>query len=159
MLRLATARGITFSIVYLKLKIAKVLRITQGSEQILRAKYKKSFIEVQVRPLDEKATTELFCRRVCKAEKNEKYNSDVRILVRRKYRTLIFHITEGLPLAVVLLAGLVRPKDPVEWNAVFEHLKCKQLKRLDTLLSLCFDDLLYDLKSCFLYFASLPENT
>ncbi|KAM0846366.1 hypothetical protein ACQ4PT_055719 [Festuca glaucescens] len=68
-------------------------------------------------------------------------------------------ITEGLPLAIVLLAGLVKTKEfPGEWKAIFEHLKSKQLKRLDTILSLCFDDLPYDIKSCFLYLAALPEK-
>ncbi|CAD6258305.1 unnamed protein product [Miscanthus lutarioriparius] len=74
-------------------------------------------------------------------------------------RYLVVIDGEGLPLAIVLLSGLLRTKEyPVEWKAVFEHLKSKQSKRLDSILSLCFDDLPYDIKSCFLYFAALPTN-
>jgi hypothetical protein len=136
---------------------SKVLRITQDPPLVPPAKYESSLIEV--RPLNEWSTTELFCQRVCKAGKKEKYNADVSTFVRRRYQKLIFQITEGLPLAIVLLAGLVKTKEfPAEWKAVFEHLKSKKLKRLDTILSLCFDDLPYDLKSCLLYFAALPER-
>lgn len=77
-----------------------------------------------------------------------------------KYRTKILENTKGLPLAVVLLSGLLRTKEyPNEWETVFDHLNRMQSKQIDKILSLCFDDLHYDLKSCFLYFAALPVNT
>lgn len=62
----------------------------------------------------------------------------------------------------MLLSGLLRTKEyPGEWKKVFDYLKTKaiQWKRLDSVLSMCFDDLPHDLKSCFLYFAALPVNT
>ena len=105
------------------------------------------------------ATTELFQQRVCREESNPEYNEAVKNGVRNDYQQDIFDTTQGLPLAIVLLSGLLRTKEyPVEWKAVFEHLKSKQSKRLDSILSLCFDDLPYDIKSCFLYFAALPTN-
>ncbi|KAF8776544.1 hypothetical protein HU200_003261 [Digitaria exilis] len=71
----------------------------------------------------------------------------------------VFEITEGLPLAIVVLAGLLRAKSFTEWDKVLSQLrtneKSKQVKRI---LALCFDDLLSRLKSCFLYFAGMPEN-
>ncbi|RLN05412.1 hypothetical protein C2845_PM13G05930 [Panicum miliaceum] len=77
-----------------------------------------------------------------------------------KYRTKILENTKGLPLAVVLLSGLLRTKEyPNEWETVFDHLKKMQSKQIDKILSLCFDDLPYDMKSCLLYFAALPVNT
>lgn len=42
---------------------------------------------------------------------------------------------------------------------MFKHLKKMQSKQIDKILSLCFDDLPYDMKSCLLYFAALPVNT
>ncbi|CAN6330912.1 unnamed protein product [Urochloa humidicola] len=108
---------------------------------------------------DKNATTELFQQRVCREESSPKYNEAVRNGVGKDYQQDIFDTTEGLPLAIVLLSGLLRTKEfPVEWSAVFDHLRSKQSKRLDSILSLCFDDLPYDLKSCFLYFAALPTN-
>nr|CAB3490295.1 unnamed protein product [Digitaria exilis] len=75
----------------------------------------------------------------------------------------LHRMTGGLPLAVALLGGLLRTKEyPNEWLAVLKHLNSKQSdqsKRLDTILTMCFDDLPHDLKSCFLYFAVLPMNT
>ncbi|KAB8092003.1 hypothetical protein EE612_017726 [Oryza sativa] len=76
-----------------------------------------------------------------------------------EYREDICKITEGLPLAVVLLSGLVQTKEfPHEWTEVFKYLSSKKSKRLDNLLSLCFDDLPHELKCCYLYFAAFPQN-
>ncbi|XP_006651438.1 putative disease resistance RPP13-like protein 2 [Oryza brachyantha] len=76
-----------------------------------------------------------------------------------EYREDICKITEGLPLAVVLLSGLVQTKEfPHEWTEVFKYLISKKSKRLDNLLSLCFDDLPHELKCCYLYFAAFPPN-
>ncbi|XP_062189611.1 putative disease resistance RPP13-like protein 2 [Phragmites australis] len=114
---------------------------------------------IQLDRFDEDATIELFQQRVHREESSPKYNEAVRNGVVNDYRQDIFDTTEGLPLAIVLLSGLLRTKEfPVEWKAVFDHLRSKQSKRLDSILSLCFDDLPYDVKSCFLYFAALPTN-
>ncbi|KAK3139631.1 hypothetical protein QOZ80_5AG0386570 [Eleusine coracana subsp. coracana] len=114
---------------------------------------------IQLDHLDKDGTIELFQKRVCREESSPKYNEAVQDGVRNIHQQDIFDTTEGLPLAIVLLSGLLRTKEfPVEWKAVFDHLRSKQSKRLDSILSLCFDDLPYDLKSCFLYFAALPTN-
>ncbi|KAM0902183.1 hypothetical protein ACQ4PT_019473 [Festuca glaucescens] len=71
----------------------------------------------------------------------------------------MLQITHGLPLAIVVLAGLLRTKSISEWDKVLKKLKSsdepKQVKRI---LALSFDDLPSRLKSCFLYFAGMPEN-
>lgn len=71
----------------------------------------------------------------------------------------MFKITHGLPLAIVVLAGLLRTKSISEWEEVLKKLESdnepKQVKRI---LALSFDDLPSRLKSCFLYFAGMPEN-
>ncbi|KAF7005457.1 hypothetical protein CFC21_020580 [Triticum aestivum] len=91
----------------------------------------------------------------------EKHNS--RILAddpkMKKHLDSIHSVTGGLPLSVVLLAGLLQTKEfPGEWIRVFEHLtdKSGKSKRGDIILSMCFDDLPHDLKSCFLYLACFP---
>lgn len=75
----------------------------------------------------------------------------------------LHNMTGGLPLAVVLLCGLLGTKEyPNEWEVVLDHLESKQSnqsKRIDNILTMCFDDLPHDIKSCFLYFAVLPMNT
>ncbi|KAF8673282.1 hypothetical protein HU200_048838 [Digitaria exilis] len=72
----------------------------------------------------------------------------------------LHNMTGGRPLAVVLLCGLLKTKEyPIEWDKVFDHLKSKQSSRLENILTMCFDDLPHEIKSCFLYFAVLPMNT
>ncbi|WVZ79806.1 hypothetical protein U9M48_027341 [Paspalum notatum var. saurae] len=71
----------------------------------------------------------------------------------------MYEITQGIPLAIVLLAGLLRTKNKVEWEKVFKQLKSsEEPKHVKRILALCFDDLPSRLKSCFLYFAGMPEN-
>ncbi|CAO2149821.1 unnamed protein product [Urochloa humidicola] len=73
------------------------------------------------------------------------------------YNKIVYGITGGLPLAIVVLAGLVRQResDP-EQKAVLDELKppCS----MDKLFAACYDDLSQDLKSCFLYFAAYSKN-
>ncbi|KAL6864958.1 hypothetical protein ACP4OV_016109 [Aristida adscensionis] len=72
----------------------------------------------------------------------------------------MFEITRGLPLAILLLGRLLRRKEfPDQWGEVLKHLKSiKPSSRLDGLLAQSFDDLPHHLKSCFLYFAMVPQN-
>uniref|UniRef100_A0A0D9WQI8 AAA+ ATPase domain-containing protein n=1 Tax=Leersia perrieri TaxID=77586 RepID=A0A0D9WQI8_9ORYZ len=78
----------------------------------------------------------------------------------RAYYDKVHNITTGLPLAIIVLAGVLRSKViPVEWDAVFEQLESNgQPKPVTSIWSLSFDDLPHYLKSCFLYFASMSEN-
>lgn len=73
----------------------------------------------------------------------------------------MLEITNGLPLAIVLLGRLLRRKEfPGQWNEVLKHLKLKKhCNPLEGLLALCFEDLPHDLRPCFLHFALRPENT
>lgn len=77
----------------------------------------------------------------------------------RSYYRRVHNITGGLPLAVILLSGLMHNKEfPHEWDNVFKYLELAKSKRLDRILSLSFDDLHYELKLCFLYFTAFPEG-
>ncbi|KAM6551001.1 hypothetical protein CsatB_000809 [Cannabis sativa] len=72
---------------------------------------------------------------------------------------------EGLPLAIVVIAGLLSTKNYTtdEWKNVLntlsselqsnEHLEC-----ITKILSLSYNDLPYHLKSCFLYLGYFPED-
>ncbi|KAL6643446.1 hypothetical protein ACP70R_018212 [Stipagrostis hirtigluma subsp. patula] len=107
---------------------------------------------IHLKKLKEEATMELFHKRLVPMEMQDKGLEE--------FHQDICEITHGLPLAVVLLSGLVQTKEfPGEWKKVFEYLRSKQSNRLDSMLSVCFDDLPHELKCCFLYFAALPANT
>ncbi|WVZ67595.1 hypothetical protein U9M48_016649 [Paspalum notatum var. saurae] len=106
-------------------------------------------------------TYEVFRRRVfgrgdCPGRYKSRYYQDV------------FRITRGLPLSVVVLAGVLRSKElPAEWDEVMAQLappaREQQNKQSRSnsrrIMSLAFDDLPHHLKSCFLYVAAMREST
>lgn len=73
----------------------------------------------------------------------------------------------GLPLAIVVLGGLLRNKNSLgAWEKVqndakshINKLKSEQQYRVDDILDLSFQDLPYYLKPCFLYLGSLPGDS
>ncbi|XP_037466189.1 probable disease resistance RPP8-like protein 4 isoform X1 [Triticum dicoccoides] len=97
---------------------------------------------------------QLFCRRVFGAKKPPE------IYKCKAYYDKVHNISTGLPLAIIVLAGVLRSKViPAEWDEVLEQLETNgQPKPLGRIWSLAFDDLPHHLKSCFLYFASMSEN-
>ncbi|KAH0692436.1 hypothetical protein KY285_019533 [Solanum tuberosum] len=69
----------------------------------------------------------------------------------------------GLPLAIVVLSGLLSHKKGLkEWQKVKDHLwkKIKEDKSIEisNILSLSYNDLSTALKQCFLYFGIFPED-
>ncbi|XP_060667252.1 disease resistance protein RPM1-like [Ziziphus jujuba] len=72
---------------------------------------------------------------------------------------------EGLPLAIVAIAGLLKTKNKttVEWQKLHDSLSSEMDSNLNLtsimkILSLSYFDLPYHLKSCFLYFGMHPED-
>ncbi|KAJ4878288.1 Disease resistance protein (NBS-LRR class) family [Raphanus sativus] len=67
----------------------------------------------------------------------------------------------GLPLAIVVLAGLMSRKRPNEWNEVCASL-WRRLKddsiHVSTVFDLSFKELHHELKLCFLYLSVFPED-
>ncbi|KAH0759750.1 hypothetical protein KY290_023243 [Solanum tuberosum] len=69
----------------------------------------------------------------------------------------------GLPLAIVVLSGLLSHKKGInEWQKVKDHLwkNIKEDKSIEisNILSLSYNDLSTALKQCFLYFGTFPED-
>ncbi|PIN23805.1 Apoptotic ATPase [Handroanthus impetiginosus] len=76
----------------------------------------------------------------------------------------ILHRCEGLPLAIVVIGGLLATKNNKieEWEmfyrSVGSELEGGHLKGISKLLSLSFYDLPHHLKACFLYLSIFPED-
>ncbi|KAM3310099.1 hypothetical protein ACQJBY_031036 [Aegilops geniculata] len=139
---------------------SRVVRITR-TDPVAQS---SSFVDrdILLTHLDKGTSVELFRKALLRGRGGDKYNrisaDDPEM---KKHLDSIHDVTGGLPLSVVLLAGLLQTKEfPGEWTRVFEHLtdKSGESKRDDIILSMCFDDLPHDLKSCFLYLACFPVN-
>ncbi|VAI94396.1 unnamed protein product [Triticum turgidum subsp. durum] len=77
-----------------------------------------------------------------------------------KIRNSIEDFTKGLPLAVVLLAKLMRTMDYSKWEAASKYLEDNnQDDLLMTIVSLSIDDLPNEHRSCLLYTAGFPERS
>ncbi|XP_042492919.1 putative disease resistance protein At1g50180 [Macadamia integrifolia] len=71
----------------------------------------------------------------------------------------------GLPLAITVLAGLLRGKSPQEWFKVRDRIHQQLMMKegqgknsLEKILSLSYSDLPYHLKACYLYIGLFPED-
>lgn len=145
---------------------SRVVKITQATKQETPAAGFKQYT-IELHTIEKQGVADLFMKTHFMDEKvGKKYREQVEKAVKEDgdggYNQIIMDATDGLPLAVVLLSGLLRTKEyPGEWNKVFDHLKGKsnEWKRLDIILSMCFDDLPHDVKSCFLYLAGFPASS
>ncbi|KAH7689012.1 P-loop containing nucleoside triphosphate hydrolase protein [Dioscorea alata] len=73
----------------------------------------------------------------------------------------LMHKCGGLPLALVVLGGLLSIKDktPVVWRRVLETMDwAAEGRQCQEILALSYEDLPYHMKSCFLYLGAYPED-
>ncbi|KAH7689018.1 P-loop containing nucleoside triphosphate hydrolase protein [Dioscorea alata] len=73
----------------------------------------------------------------------------------------LMHKCGGLPLALVVLGGLlsIKEKAPVVWRRVLETIDwAAEGGQCQEILALSYEDLPYHMKSCFLYLGAYPED-
>ncbi|OMO66081.1 Disease resistance protein [Corchorus olitorius] len=108
------------------------------------------------RPLDDETSWALFLKKVC-AEESECSPTMVEL------GKQIVKKCGGLPLAIVLLGGLLSTRDLSyeQWSRVFDCFSW-QLKQDETpcskILDLSYNDLPHYLKPCFIYLGIFPED-
>ncbi|CAJ1934167.1 unnamed protein product [Sphenostylis stenocarpa] len=106
--------------------------------------------------LNEEESWELFRKKVFRGED---YPSDLEPLGKQ-----IVQSCRGLPLSIVVLAGLLahKEKSPREWSKVVGHvnwyLTQDETQVKDIVLKLSYDNLPRRLKPCFLYLGIFPED-
>ncbi|XP_047050620.1 putative disease resistance RPP13-like protein 3 [Lolium rigidum] len=124
--------------------------------------------------LDTERSWQLFCLRVLRKDVSDEKEK------MRKYDKVVYDITGGYPLAIVILAGLLRFKErPGQWEAVLRHLRAgtstgleqghegpatsqaglSTTSTIERVFWASFEDLPNELKSCLLYFVTYPKNT
>lgn len=139
---------------------SRVLLVTDSAGLEVVGYGPASYEPIELTRLSPENTYEVFRRRVfghgggdCPGRHKSRYYQDV------------FRITRGLPLSVVVLAGVLRSKElPAEWDQVMAQLLPASKNGIGNgagarrIMSLAFDDLPHHLKSCFLYLAAMPES-
>ncbi|PIN02709.1 Apoptotic ATPase [Handroanthus impetiginosus] len=110
----------------------------------------------KLKPLPEEKSRELFYRKAFPRNSCPPYIEEI--------SKSILNRCEGLPLAIVVIGGLLATKNNEleEWEmfsrSVGSELEGDHLKRISKLLSLSFYDLPHHLKACFLYLSVFPED-
>ncbi|XP_015872748.4 disease resistance protein RPM1-like [Ziziphus jujuba] len=115
----------------------------------------------KLQPLPPEMAWKLFCKKTFQFESDQGHcPADLEKLSRN-----IVERCNGLPLAIVAIAGLLSTKDKRvnEWRKLHDSLHSElesnpYLTSITRILSLSYNDLPYYLKSCFLYIGMYPEN-
>ncbi|XP_050371937.1 putative disease resistance protein At1g50180 [Argentina anserina] len=141
--------------------------LTTRNEKIALHADKNSF---QYRPpkLDETQSWELFEKIALRERRNAQIDSEDYKKIEKLGREMVQHCA-GLPLAVIVLAGLLTGKNTVkDWETVQKNVGvyiCRGFGRpeeehayVSWVLALSYDDLPYHLKPCFLYLGKFPED-
>ncbi|GKE54188.1 putative disease resistance RPP13-like protein 2, partial [Tanacetum coccineum] len=124
--------------------------VKNGSKLVLTSSQTIETTEVslflhRMMPLSEDASWEMF---------KEKVGTEQSwALVPEKLRHAILRRCEGLPLNIVLLAGLLKLKDPSIWSQVVSS-----EENCMNVLSLCYKELNDHLKVCLLYSVLFPKD-
>ena len=137
-------------------KGSKVLFTTRNKEVALSASPLSSLIELSFLTFEE--SWELLQRKACSRHVVVKGDS---LLEFESLGKEMVQKCGGLPLAIVVLGGLLRTKNSLEgWKKVQKDVSSRVSKQygVEEILTLSYNDLPYYLKPCFLYISSFPEN-
>ncbi|KAF3967636.1 hypothetical protein CMV_008373 [Castanea mollissima] len=114
----------------------------------------------QLQPLPPEKAWELFCKRAFRFDFGGQCPTEL-----EKLSHEIVKKCQGLPLAITAIGGLLSTKNKTlfEWrnlhdNLGFELGRNPHLAGVNKVLSLSFEDLPYNLKSCLLYFGMYPVS-
>ncbi|KAL5765173.1 hypothetical protein ACOSQ2_017767 [Xanthoceras sorbifolium] len=126
--------------------------ITTRNKEIAESADERTYAH-KLRYLRPDESWQLFCE---KAFQNFVPNEELKKLGREMVQKC-----KGLPLAIIVLGGLLSRKKPQEWrvvrNHLWQHLKADEIE-IQLVLALSFDCLHYTLKQCFLYLGLFPED-
>lgn len=123
--------------------------ITTRSKDVAQAVDGRSFVH-KLRFLRDDESWKLFCKKANPTSNLENLGME---MVRK---------CSGLPLAIVVLSGLLLHKNSfIDWSGVQDHL-WRNLKgksaEIKDILNLSFADLSLEMRDCFLYLARFPED-
>ncbi|XP_027341064.1 disease resistance protein RPM1-like [Abrus precatorius] len=117
---------------------------------------KSSFVKIhELKPLSPTQSWELFCKKAFQFEFNGYCPAEL-----EQISSEIVEKCEGLPLALVVIAGLLSCKGcrVDEWEEFSQNMQINELGSITKILSFSYYDLPPHLKSCLLYFGIYPED-
>lgn len=114
----------------------------------------------RLEPLSETMSWELFCRIAFHDDTEQGCPRELKHLSRE-----ILRVCEGLPLAIIAVAGLLSVKEKTlsEWrrqldSLSFDLIADPHIVNVSKIIAFCLNDLHPKLKSCFLYFSIFRED-
>ncbi|TXG47048.1 hypothetical protein EZV62_026342 [Acer yangbiense] len=127
--------------------------MTTRNEEVAKSSDERTHSH-RLRKLKEEESWQLFCEKT-----SQNFNADEEL---KKLGKEMVQKCNGLPLAIIVLGGMLSNKKPQEWHGVHNHL-WRHLKagsiEINFLLALSFDSLPHQLKPCFLYLGLFPEDS
>uniref|UniRef100_A0A803L241 Uncharacterized protein n=1 Tax=Chenopodium quinoa TaxID=63459 RepID=A0A803L241_CHEQI len=144
-----------------KNKVSKIIITTRNQEVVQFQNIQRNLYVHEPRPLSKEESWELFCKIAFNFHTNCN-NKTFEVLGKK-----MLEKCDGLPLAVVALAGILNTKRSIrEWQQVYEAVRSRVMEgtcshmygKVGDMLALSYDDLPADLKPCFLYLGVFPED-
>ncbi|CAL4994425.1 unnamed protein product [Urochloa decumbens] len=112
---------------------------------------------INLKPLGEKISWNLFCKEAFRNSDNKSCPSELFDLAVK-----FLQKCEGLPIAIACIGRLLSIKPHLEWETVYKELESHStniaIKSMNTILRVSLEDLPYELKNCFLHCAMFPED-
>ncbi|XP_058114454.1 probable disease resistance protein At1g58602 [Magnolia sinica] len=135
--------------------------MNNGSRVMLTTRNKDVALHAQsllheLRFLEKDESWDLFCKKAFPGQNNICPPDHLEKLGR-----VIVEKCHGLPLAIVVIGGLLARKEAREWENVQKSLSWQFIQgevKISHILSLSYKDLPYYLKPCFLYLGNFPED-
>ncbi|KAH0637494.1 hypothetical protein KY289_037409 [Solanum tuberosum] len=136
-----------------------------GSRIIITSRYDhvgryigEDFSLHKLQPLDSEKSFELFTKKIFIFDNNNNWANASPVLV--DIGKSIVRRCGGIPLAIVVTAGMLRKKERTEheWNRVLERIGHNIQDGCAKVLALSYNDLPIALRPCFLYFGLFPED-
>ncbi|XP_050246238.1 disease resistance protein RPM1-like [Quercus robur] len=138
----------------------RIMITTRNSEVADFCKKSSHVLVYKLQPLPWDEAWELFCKRAFQFD----FEGHCPAILEKLSHDIV-EKCGGLPLAIVAISGLLSTKDKTlfEWKNLhdslgFEFGRNPHLSSVNKILSLSFEDLPYNLKSCFLYLGMYPED-
>jgi len=114
---------------------------------------------IELKPLGDKHSWELFCKAAFRNSDDKRCPSELLDLAAK-----FLQKCEGLPIAIACIGRLLsfKPLTCPEWDSVYKEVELQSTNNLiqgvDSILKLSLEDLPYELKNCFLHCAIFPED-